>query len=435
MTEQAIVDARAIFLEAVRSVQAERVLRDVELACLAGRELECFRHVYLLAAGKAAMAMAGVIERQLAGCLTGGLAVVPYGYMATFPVGQQAPELVEVMEAGHPVPDKASMMAAERALAIAERCGRDDLLLVLLSGGASALWLAPVHPVTLADLARVNELLLRSGADIHEINTVRKHLSRIKGGKLSALAWPANTVTLVISDVTGDDMSVIGSGPTTADPTTRADAMAVVTNRHLELPVAVRRYLEKGVSGEVPDTAGMDDSRLLRANARIIGSNRLAVHRAARAACSLGYEVVRADLDVRGEARLVGVERAREALGLAPGQCIVWGGETTVTVCGSGKGGRNQEVALAAACAWDGTQGNMILLSAGTDGIDGPTGAAGAWATPSTAALARAQGLNPEVALRQNDAYTLFAGVNQLLITGPTHTNVMDLGLTIHAKK
>lgn len=435
MTEQAFVDARAIFEEAVRSVQAELVLSDVDLASLARRDLEGFRHVYLLAAGKAAMAMAGVVEGQLAGCLTGGLAVVPYGYMATLPVGQRAPELVDVMEAGHPVPDRASMMAADGALAIAERCERDDLLLVLLSGGASALWSAPVHPVTLADLAQVNELLLKSGADIHEINTVRKHLSRIKGGKLSALAWPANTVTLVVSDVTGDDMSVIGSGPTTADPTTKADAMEVVTNRHLELPVAVQQYLEKGVNGEVPDTPGTDDSRLMRANARIIGSNRLAVHSAAKAACSLGYEVVRADLDVRGEARLVGVERAREALRLAPGQCIVWGGETTVTVCGSGKGGRNQEVALAAACAWDGAQENVILLSAGTDGIDGPTDAAGAWATPFTAALARARGLNPEVALRQNDAYTLFAGVNQLLITGPTHTNVMDLGLTIHAKK
>ncbi len=434
MTTRLELDAENIFRAAVQSSQANQALRNLSATDLAGSTLESHENVFVLAAGKAAMAMAGAVEACFSDRIAGGLAVVPYGYRNTLPDGQQAPQTIDVIEAGHPVPDASSVAAAARALEIATGCGTEDLLLVLLSGGASALWSAPAGQLTQAELARVNAALLKSGADIHQINTVRKHLSRIKGGRLASAAWPAYTITLAVSDVTGDDLSVIGSGPTTGDPTTWADAIAVVHERELVIPLSVQQHLERGLRGEVSDTCFPGDDRLARAQSLLVGSNRSAVQAAVEAARAMGYKVVRVDFDVQGEARTIGNERAHEALGLEPGQCTVWGGETTVIVRGKGRGGRNQEVALAAACAMDGSGEDVLLLSAGTDGIDGPTDAAGAWATPCTAARARALGMDPEIALRHNDAYTLFAGVEQLLVTGPTHTNVMDIGLIIRAK-
>ena len=276
-------------------------------------------------------------------------------------------------------------------------------------------------------------MLLQSGADIHQLNTIRKHLSAIKGGRLAEAAWPGYVVTLAVSDVIGDDSSVIGSGPTVGDPTTWQDATDIIQRLDLQLPAEVRQYLQLGVEGSLPDTPKPNAKLLKQSIFRLLASNTDALKAAEAAAQNMGYEVVSVYHDVCGEARNVGTAMARRVLRLKPGQCFIWGGETTVTVRGSGKGGRNQELALAAACVLEGASLDAVLLSGGTDGIDGPTDAAGGWVTPETVPMALARGVDPQVALEANDAYNCLRATKQLLITGPTHTNVMDIGIGLVA--
>ncbi|MEP0547343.1 MAG: DUF4147 domain-containing protein [Rhodothermales bacterium] len=424
-------DARAIFGAAVAGVQPAALLGRVNIGALTDRPLGAYRRVVLVGAGKAAMAMAGALEARLGARLDEGLVVVPHGYRATFSAGQPAPERVEVVEAGHPVPDQAGVRAARRTLDLVAELNADDLLLVALSGGGSALWPAFAEGISLGAAQETFDALLHSGTPIHAFNTVRRHLSRIGGGKLADTAAPAHVLSLILSDVVGDDLATIASGPTVPDPTTFADALDVLYRSRWFLRKPVWEHLQRGAAVE-SDTA-REEVKRLHVRSVLVGSNRDALAAARAEAERRGYTVHLHAEPVTGEAREAGRRLAAEALAVdADGPtCLLWGGETTVTVTGDGRGGRNQEVALAAALELDGAGRDVLLLSGGTDGIDGPTDAAGAWATPQTVTRARALGLDPEDYLARNDAYPLFDALGQLLKPGPTHTNVMDVQVAL----
>ena len=353
---------------------------------------------------------------------------------------ERLPERAEWFDGGHPLPNAGSVAAAQRALEIAAACGEDDLLVVLLSGGGSALMALPVPTITLAEKQRTVRRLMEQGADIYELNTVRKHLSAIKGGQLAA-ACPGAVLTLAISDVVGDDLSVIASGPTVPDASTYHDAALVLGRRGLEddedlMPVDVRITL--GMKGEYPETPKPGDIRLRRATARVIGPQRGAIDGARRAAEALGYHVqVLADA-VTGEAREAGVAHLARLERVAAAHprplCVISAGETTVTVTGHGKGGRNQEFALAFAEALASAVGwSVAAASIGTDGIDGPTDAAGAIVDRATVDRARSAGLHPRTYLDQNNSYEFFDRLGDLIKTGPTNTNVGDLQVVLIA--
>jgi glycerate 2-kinase len=394
-------------------------------------DLDAVDRTWVVGGGKAATAMAGALVPLLGEHLAGGLVVTRYGHadrgIDTGPI--------EVAEAGHPLPDAAGVAATERMTALVRQATGRDLVLAVLSGGASALLTLPAEGLALHHLILTTELLLRSGATISELNCVRKHLSQIKGGGLARLADPAPVVALVLSDVVGDPLEVIASGPTSPDPTTFADAWAVVERYRLArlLPQAVAARLRAGLEGAAAETLKPGESLFQRVQNVIVGSNRLAAEAAVESARRLGFHALLLSTFVEGEAREVGrvaAALAREAVThgrpAARPACLVWGGETTVTVRGQGKGGRNQELALAAALALEDLPG-VLLLALGTDGSDGPTDAAGAVASGQTVPRARGLSLDPRVYLANNDAYPFFDALGDLLRTGPTGTNVNDL--------
>ena len=344
----------------------------------------------------------------------------------------------EAIAGGHPVPTPGSERAGRRALAIAGSLRADEILVVLLSGGASALMAVPAADVALDDKRATTQLLLRAGADIHALNTVRKHVSAIKGGWLAARA-PGSCRTFAISDVVGDDLSAIASGPTVADSTTFGEALDIVRRFGGEAayPPAVVARLGRGARGEVPETPKPGDARLARASAAVIGGRGNAMDGAARQAETLGYHVVRIDDPVVGEARLAAPPHlgaaVRRAAGVARPACLVSSGETTVRVTGGGKGGRNQEFALASAEPLASLGGAAALASVGTDGVDGPTDAAGAIVDQTTIERARSAGLSPQAFLDDNNAYAFFAALGDLIHTGATDTNVGDLQVILLA--
>jgi hydroxypyruvate reductase len=333
-----------------------------------------------------------------------------------------------MVEAGHPVPDAAGLSATERVLGLAGSATADDLLLVLMSGGASANWIAPAEGLTLAEKRAVTTSLLRSGASIGEINTVRKHLSRIKGGRLAALARPAHLVTLAISDVPGDDPAVIGSGPTVPDPSSLAQAREIVARYRLDPPAAVARALADPAN----ETPKPGDAAFATSEYRLVARPADAFAAAAMAVRAGGYEPVLLGDRIEGEAREVAAAHARLALDLQAGgrrAVILSGGELTVTIRGRGRGGPNQEYALALAVALEGRAG-ITALSADTDGTDGGSGSAddpaGAYVEPTTGARARSLGLDPAAFLANNDSTGFFAPLGDLVAPGPTFTNVND---------
>jgi hydroxypyruvate reductase len=375
--------------------------------------------------------MAVAVEKIAGSYLAGGLAITKHGHTTLRPRG------VTLIEAGHPIPDRAGVKAARDVEELLRELNARDLLIVAISGGASALLSAPAEPVTLAAKQKTTDLLLRAGADIFQLNAVRKHLSLLKGGWLAALAYPATLVSLLLSDVIGDPLDVIGSGPTAPDESTFADAISVLkAYRVLErVPGVVRKRLEQGLRGEIPETPKPGDSLFQNVHNVVVGSNGLALQAAARKAKLLGYRPLILSSSMQGETREVARvhgEILREVVTsgqpLRAPACLLSGGETTVTVRGSGKGGRNQEFALAAALNIAGLP-NVLALSGGTDGTDGPTDAAGAMATGETVALAKKRGLDALDHLTRNDAYPFFAALGDLVKTGPTGTNVMDLNL------
>jgi hydroxypyruvate reductase len=380
--------------------------------------------IRVVGAGKAAGSLARAVESVLAGREYTGRILVKHGHGVAL-------ERVVVEEGGHPLPDEAGLRATERLLSDLEGGRAEDRIFFLLTGGASALLVAPAEGITLDDKIRTTDLLLRSGADIRELNAIRKHLSRVKGGRLAEKMAPASILGLVVSDVIGDDLSAIGSGPAVADPTTFADCLEIVARYRLEeeLPGKVRERLEAGVRGILPETPKAGDPSLARARHVILASNRLSLEAARARAAALGFEseIFRADMvgDVHVVAR--GFAERLGALSRRGGRAaLLAGGELTLVVKGSGLGGRNQEFALACALHLRGTSG-VTVLSAGTDGTDGPTDAAGAFADGDTWERARRTGLDPDAMLANNDSYRLFVRLGDLLKTGPTGTNVNDI--------
>ena len=374
----------------------------------------------VIGAGKASAAMARAVERHWSGPLD-GLVVTRYGHGVPC-------ERIEIVEAAHPVPDAAGEAAAARILAKLAGLRAQDRVLALISGGGSALLAAPAEGLSLADKRAITAALLKSGASIGEMNCVRKHLSAIKGGRLAAAAWPAPVLTLAISDVPGDDPAVIASGPTVPDPTTVAEALAIIERYRIEIPAKLRERLQ---SGEL-ETPKPGDPRLAASDYRLVASPRLMLEAAAAEARRLGIEPLILGDALEGEAREVGTVLAGVALSCArhgsPARkpCVLLsGGETTVTVRGQGRGGRNTEFLLGLALALDGAPG-IDALAADTDGIDGSEDNAGAFVGPDTPARAKAAGINVRACLAGNDAWYCFSRLGDLLVTGPTRTNVND---------
>jgi hydroxypyruvate reductase len=398
-------------------------------------DLDQFERVLLLGFGKAAVAMGLAAANVLGERLAGGVLLTKHGHAAgagALPAG------VAVFEAGHPVPDEAGVAAAQRIAALAQQATGRDLVLCLISGGGSALLTLPAAGLTLADLQAATAALLRCGASIDEINTLRKHLELLKGGQLARLASPAAVASLVLSDVVGSPLDVIASGPTVPDGSTWAGAWEIVQRYGLEpvLPAAVAQRLRAGRDGRLPDTPKAGDPAFERCQTAVVADNAVAAEAAAVTARTLGFDARVLSTYVEGEAREVarivvalGREIAAHGRPAAPPACLLLGGETTVTLHGAGRGGRNQELALAAALALarapDGQR--IVLASLATDGSDGPTDSAGGLADAETVARGRAAGLDAAAHLAGNDAYPFLQASGDLLRTGPTQTNVNDL--------
>jgi hydroxypyruvate reductase len=435
-------DAIDIFLAGVAAVEPGRAVR-LHLA-LAGDTLVAgeFRipltpggRVFVVGAGKAGAPMAAAVESILGERIDQGIVVVKYGHLA--PV-----ERTTILEAGHPVPDKAGISAAGMISGLLKETTEQDLVICLLSGGGSSLLVSPVPSVSLEDKQTVTNLLLKSGAEIGEINCVRKHLSRLKGGGLARAAYPARLLTLILSDVVGDPLDVIASGPTVGDPTTFADAMAVFVRYGIEnsVPPSVRDYLRDGALGRHPETLKPETKELSGVHNLLVGTNSIALEASGKRAAELGYNTAVLSSAITGETRDAATAHAAAAKGIiATGEpvpepaCVLSGGETTVTIKGTGKGGRNQEFALAAAIGIEGLP-DTVILSGGTDGTDGPTDAAGAVADGTTIRRAAEADMEASSFLANNDSYHFFEKLGDLLITGPTLTNVMDLRIIIVGK-
>lgn len=409
-----------------------RIHNDILIAGKTRYRLNHFENIYVTGAGKASGAMAQAIERLLGARIARGLINTKYGHGAKL-------RRIELNECGHPEPDQQGMRGAQRIAELVSGAGANDLVICLISGGASALLPLPAPPITLSEKKSVTKLLLASGANIHEMNAVRKHLSRIKGGQLSRMASPATVLSVLLSDVIGDDLDVIGSGPTAPDASTFDDAARILAKYGIEgrAPRSVRNRIREGVAGGIAETPKPGDPLFARTRNLIVGSNRLAVEAAARHARELGFRTMVLSTSVQGETRdiarmhaAIAREMVQEKRPLHRPACIITGGETTVSVRGKGLGGRNQEFALAAAIDVAGLH-NVLILSGGTDGTDGPTEAAGAIADGSTIERAQKKALDARAFLANNDSYNFFKPLGDLLITGPTNTNVMDIHLVL----
>ena len=432
-------DALAIFKAALKAADPAEAIRRhaaVEDGRLrVGRKryrLDGFRRVIVVGAGKASARMGEALERLLGRRIAGGLINTKYGHQARL-------KRIGLNECGHPVPDAAGVEGARKIAALVAEATAEDLVVCLISGGASALLPLPAEPITLDEKQETTRLLLACGATIREINAVRKHISAIKGGQLARLAAPATVIALLLSDVIGDPLDVIGSGPTAADESTFATAWSVIEKYALQdrIPAVTRHRLEAGMFGEIDETPKPGEVCFRRVQNLIVGSNRLAVNAAACSARERGYKPVVLSTLIEGETRDIASMHAailKEAIATGrparPPVCFISGGETTVTLRGDGLGGRNQEFALACALALDGVAG-AVALSGGSDGTDGPTDAAGALADGRTLARAQALGLDAAAALQRNDSYHFFDALGDLIRTGPTGTNVMDVRLLL----
>jgi glycerate 2-kinase len=434
VTDRALrADADACFAAALAAVEPAALVRahlarvDAVLALRARSGERLAAHagpVLVVGAGKAALAMARAVATLAGGAMRGGVVVVPHGGAGPCPGG------VTVVTGAHPVPDAAGETACARLLAAVERTDAHTLVVAVLSGGASALLVAPAEGITLADKQAVTRALLLGGADIRALNAVRKHCSRVKGGGIArAAVSTAGLWALVLSDVVGDDPATIASGPTVADPTTFADARAALVHARVpgEIPIAVRARLKRGAAGRIPETPKPGDPALANARTLVVGGNRDAVAGAVDAARGLGYETEVLPDPLAGDAAEMGRTLAARLRGARRDRpvAVVGGGETTVQVRPGGQGGRCQHLALAAALVLAGEPG--LVLAAGTDGVDGPTDAAGAVVDGGTVARATAAGIDPSRALAASDSHRALDAAGDLLRTGPTGTNVADV--------
>ncbi|MEW6440497.1 MAG: glycerate kinase [bacterium] len=430
---------REIFLAGVEAVEPAGAVRravtrkgDILAVGQASFDLGEYERILVVGAGKAAAPMARALEEVLAERLTAGRIVVKYGHVCPL-------HKVEILEAGHPVPDASGIEATRRILEVVDEAGERDLVFCLLSGGGSALLVCPANGIGLAEKQTVTRVLLASGADIAEMNALRKHLSRVKGGQLARRAWPATVITLVLSDVVGDPLDAIASGPTVPDGSSFEGCWGIVEKHGISdrMPGKVLELLRQGREGLLPETPKQGEEVFRRVTNRIVGSNLLAIRAAARKAYELGYRPLVLSTRIVGETRAAAglhgaIFREVRATGcpLRPPACILSGGETTVTLKGTGKGGRNQEFSLAVALDIRGEEG-IFFLSAGTDGTDGPTDAAGAFCDGGTVERGRLLGVDAAARLEENDSYRFFEATGELLKTGPTNTNVMDIRICL----
>jgi len=437
------VDLWQIAQAALKAVTPEECLRravrmEEEYLSVGGRtfDLSQIGRVIVVGMGKASARMAAALEGLLGERISTGLIVTADGYKVPT-------KKVEVVEASHPVPDARGLAAARRIASLVDAAREKDLVIVLISGGGSALLPLPASGIALSDLAATNELLLRSGAKIQEINTVRKHLSQVKGGQLAQRAFPAQVLALVLSDVPGDHLEAIASDPTVLDPTTFTDARQLLQRYGLwgEVPPSVRARIEAGACGDASETPKPGDQSFLKVQNVVVGSGSVAAAAAQAEGKRLGYHTLILTTTLEGEAREVGrvlATLAREEISfgrpIKPPVLILAAGETTVTVRGNGKGGRNQELALSAALGIEGLS-QVAIASLGTDGRDGPTDAAGGMVDGGTVARLRGQGIDPERCLAENDSYQALSKAEDLIITGPTGTNVADLCFVVVGDK
>jgi glycerate 2-kinase len=439
--KQLRADARGIFeagIVAVDPVEAlqRHLARSHDALHVADRryELSTYRHIYVVGTGKASARMARGLEAILGESIDGGVVVVKYGYSTPT-------RRVDIVEAGHPVPDAAGIEGTKQIIDILRKAGNDDLVFFLVSGGGSALLPCPADGLTLEDKQRTTQVLLDCGATIHEINSIRKHISKVKGGHLARLAYPATVVGLILSDVIGDRLEGIASGPTVPDTSTFSDCLKIIERYQLQgkIPPVVRAFLEHGARGGIAETPTAGDPVFDKVQNVLVGSNRLALQAAKQKADALGYNSLLLSSSVEGETHTVAAVHAAIAKEIvATGSpvrrpaCVISGGETTVTIRGAGLGGRNQEFALAAALHIEGLE-DVVILSGATDGTDGPTDAAGGTVDSGTLRRATANGLDASDYLRRNDSYHFLQSTGDLLITGPTYTNVMDLHVMLIA--
>ena len=393
---------------------------------------QTYRHIYIIGAGKAAAAMAVHTEKILGDEIHGGLVTTKNGHTLLT-------KKITIKEAAHPVPDEKGVEAVAQTLQLLKKATKDDIIICLISGGASALWCDVPPGITLREVQATFDQLLRSGAAIHEMNAVRKHLSGIKGGQLIRHCNKARVYSMIISDVPGDDLAVIASGPTVADASTFQEAHDILSKYHLypSLPQSIRAHIEKGRQGIIAETPKPGDPLFNNTVNNIIGKNEAALLAAAQQAEALGYQtqILPQVVGDAEEAAKKLVALALEHKGNKP-VCILQGGETTVKVTGQGKGGRNQHFALAALneiknLPAEKDPANIVILSGGTDGTDGPTDAAGAVVSQHTLTLANQKGLNIETYLKEQDAYNFLEQTDGLLKTGPTQTNVMDIMMAL----
>jgi hydroxypyruvate reductase/glycerate 2-kinase len=428
--------ARGCFAAGIEAVLPDRLIRsnvartgDTLSVCGQSFDLRAVRRIFAIGAGKASGLMALALEEVLGDRLTGGAVVVKYGHATPC-------KRIEILEAAHPYPDQAGVAATREIMRLCEEAGEHDLVLCLWSGGGSALLADAPEGCSLDEVMSTSKALVNSGASIGEINAVRKHLSRVKGGQVARLAYPAQTVSLILSDVVGDPLDVIASGPTVADPSTFADALRVLRSYRLDaqIPPRILHVLNEGMAGRIPETPKAGDPLLARTGNRIIGSNRLALEAASRYAQTQGLKSVivtdRLEGNTEAAAELI-VKTALERQTQEP-LCLLFGGETTLRVTGTGLGGRNQHLALKAALLLKGQRG-ITVLAGGTDGTDGPTDSAGAVVDEHTCERAAALGIDAEQSLLAFDSYPFFKKTGGHVFTGPTRTNVMDMAVVIIA--
>lgn len=381
--------------------------------------------IIVVGMGKAGAPMAQALEEIVGTEIDAGAVTVKYGHLAPT-------QKIKINQAGHPLPDENGVRATQEIVNLLRDLSADDLVICVVSGGGSALMEWLVDDVTLDDLRALTMELLRCGATIYEINALRKHLSRVKGGQLARLAQPARVLALILSDVLHSPLDVIASGPTAPDSSTFAECLQILDHYALreKIPANIVAHLERGARGEIPETPKMDDALFARVTNVVIADNQIACDAAAAEARARGYAVELIGTQLQGEAKMLGMELAMRGLRASSGACILGGGEPTVVLRGGGKGGRAQELVLAAAREIDGAE-KIVVLSAGTDGTDGPTDAAGAIADNETLSRAYALGLDANAYLDNNDAYHFFRALDDLVITGPTNTNVNDLMLAL----
>jgi hydroxypyruvate reductase/glycerate 2-kinase len=424
-----------IFTSALKAVSPYEAVKNHCKYIMSFYESGNFNRVIVIGFGKAACPMAKAIEDSLPDSLKAGIIITKYSHCNEYIL-----ERIKFFEAGHPIPDENGLKGTNAIIRLLENNAEHTLVVCLISGGGSALLVAPYEGITLSEKQKVTELLLKAGADIYELNTIRKHISNVKGGRLAEIAYPVRVISLILSDVIGDRLDVIASGPTAPDRTTFQDALAVLEKYSLadKIPLSVLDILRRGSQGLIPETPKENSIVFRTVENIIIGSNKKALEAAKTKARELNLHAEIISTEITGEARNIGKWLAKVALETRKNfrtshhkpLCLISGGETTVTVKGNGIGGRNMELALAFALEIEGIEG-ITLLSAGTDGTDGPTDAAGAIVNGETIRKAKFLGIEAEEYLKNNDSYHFFERIECLFVTGPTGTNVMDIQIVV----